>query len=93
VAEVELTVAGGIATVRMEDRAGSNTFTPALVGGLSAAFGAISRRDDVKAVVLHGYDTVFCAGGACSSSATCRSSPRCKDTRSAAGSCSASTRT
>ena len=62
-AEVELICAAGIATVRMEDRAGSNTFTPALVAGLSDVFDVISARDDIKAVVLHGYDSVFCAGG------------------------------
>jgi polyketide biosynthesis enoyl-CoA hydratase PksI len=61
---VRLTVApGGIAVVALEDRASSNTFTPEFIDGLLRAFDAIRGRSDLKAVVVHGYDTFFCCGG------------------------------
>lgn len=55
--------ADGVAVVAMEDRAGRNTFTEALVAGLAEAFEAIRAAPDLRVVVVHGYDSVFCAGG------------------------------
>ncbi len=53
----------GVACLRMEDREGSNTFTKALVCGLVDALGEAVRDEDNRVVVLHGYDSLFCAGG------------------------------
>lgn len=52
-----------IAVVAMEDRVGRNTFTVDLVTGLKTAFDAIAAAPEAKVVVLHGYDSIFCAGG------------------------------
>ena len=60
---VHLSCSSGVASVRMEDRPGSNTFTAPLVEGLLSTFATIRTRDDVNVVVLHGYDSIFCAGG------------------------------
>ena len=54
---------GSIAVIEMADRAGRNTFTRALVGGLGDALGRVARDPAIKVVVIHGYDTIFCAGG------------------------------
>lgn len=53
----------GVACVRMEDRVGSNTFTEALVCGLVDCLGEAESDPDTRVVVLHGYDSIFCAGG------------------------------
>jgi polyketide biosynthesis enoyl-CoA hydratase PksI len=53
----------GIAVVAMADRVGRNTFTPALVQGLFESFGRLAADEAVKVVVVHGYDTIFLAGG------------------------------
>jgi polyketide biosynthesis enoyl-CoA hydratase PksI len=52
-----------IAVVEMADRANSNLFTRELVTELMAAFESLRRESEVHAVVVHGYDSVFCAGG------------------------------
>lgn len=52
-----------IAVVEMADRANSNLFTRELVGELMAVFEGLKREPEVHAVVVHGYDSVFCAGG------------------------------
>src|SRR4051812_8508069 len=52
-----------IAVVELADRANSNLFTRELVTELMSAFDTIRRDPDVHAVVVHGYDSVFCAGG------------------------------
>ena len=52
-----------VAVLAMEDRAGSNTFTLALVTSLFERFAEIAADPEVKVVVIHGYDSVFCAGG------------------------------
>jgi polyketide biosynthesis enoyl-CoA hydratase PksI len=52
-----------IAVVEMADRANSNLFTRELVTELMAAFEGLRREPEVHAVVVHGYDSVFCAGG------------------------------
>jgi len=52
-----------IAVVAMEDKQSKNTFSPALTQGLQQAFDEIGNNNDVKVVVLHGYDNYFCCGG------------------------------
>ncbi|MER5948444.1 beta-ketoacyl synthase N-terminal-like domain-containing protein [Streptomyces sp. NPDC001904] len=53
----------GIALVVMEDRTHKNTFTPALVSGLSRAFAEIDADERARVVVLTGYDSYFASGG------------------------------
>ena len=53
----------GVWIVSMEDREGRNTFTRALVGGLFDAMAEIAADADARAVVLHGFDSIFLAGG------------------------------
>jgi polyketide biosynthesis enoyl-CoA hydratase PksI len=53
----------GVALVEMAEREGRNTFTKPLVAGLATAFQAIAARADAKVVVVHGYESVFSAGG------------------------------
>lgn len=53
----------GVACLRMEDRAGSNTFTQALVCGLVDTLRTVEQDEANRVVVLHGYDSLFCAGG------------------------------
>ena len=55
--------ANGIWVIAMEDRAGRNTFTRALVGGLFDAMAEVAADQAARAVVLHGFETVFLAGG------------------------------
>lgn len=52
-----------IGIIAMEDRAGRNTFTEALVAGLGTVFAEIAADPELKVIVIHGYDTIFCAGG------------------------------
>ncbi len=52
-----------IAVIEMADREGRNTFTRALVGGLGEALGQVAADPTIKVVVIHGYDSIFCAGG------------------------------
>lgn len=52
-----------IAVIEMADREGRNTFTRALVGGLGDALGQVAADPTIKVVVIHGFDTIFCAGG------------------------------
>jgi len=49
--------------VEMADRANSNLFTQELVGELMETFALLRASGDVHAVIVHGYDSVFCAGG------------------------------
>lgn len=53
----------GVAVVEMADREGSNTFTRPLIEGLLRAFETIAGDERIRAVLLHGYDSIFCAGG------------------------------
>ncbi|WP_051723248.1 beta-ketoacyl synthase N-terminal-like domain-containing protein [Streptomyces albus] len=53
----------GIALVVMEDRAHKNTFSSALVSGLTRAFAQIEADESVRVVVLTGYDSYFASGG------------------------------
>lgn len=52
-----------IAVIEMADREGRNTFTRALVGGLGVALRRVAEDRTIKVVVIHGYDSIFCAGG------------------------------
>ncbi|MDQ5909857.1 MAG: polyketide biosynthesis enoyl-CoA hydratase PksI [Pseudomonadota bacterium] len=52
-----------IAVVVMEDRAHSNLFSRPLVEGLLESFAAIAGNPAIRAVVVHGYDSLFCTGG------------------------------
>lgn len=53
----------GIVQVRMQDRANKNTFTNALIAGLTETFAALGAREDCKVVILTGYDSYFSSGG------------------------------
>ncbi|UXY16191.1 polyketide synthase [Chitiniphilus purpureus] len=53
----------GIVQVRMQDRVNKNTFTDALIHGLTAAFDQIRHCADYKVVILTGYDSYFSSGG------------------------------
>jgi polyketide biosynthesis enoyl-CoA hydratase PksI len=53
----------GVWVIAMEDREGRNTFTRALVGGLFEAMTEIAADPQARAVVLHGFDSIFLAGG------------------------------
>jgi polyketide biosynthesis enoyl-CoA hydratase PksI len=59
---VTLVREGAVATVRLEDRAMSNAFSRRLIGELVAAFQELGRDPEVRAVVVHGYDSVFSSG-------------------------------
>ncbi len=52
-----------VAVIEMADREGRNTFTRALVGGLGDALGRVAADPTIKVAVIHGFDTIFCAGG------------------------------
>lgn len=49
--------------VKMEDRESRNSFSPELVQGLKKTFCEINASENVKAVVIFGYDNYFCCGG------------------------------
>jgi polyketide biosynthesis enoyl-CoA hydratase PksI len=52
-----------IGVIEMADHAARNTFTRALVGGLGDVLGRIGEDPAIRVVVIHGYDSIFCAGG------------------------------
>ena len=53
----------GVAVVELADRTHSNTFSQALVAGLIASFETIAASPALRAVVVHGYGSIFCPGG------------------------------
>src|SRR5262245_38923112 len=53
----------GVVQVTMQDREGSNSFTPRLVSGLIEAFKTIAAGPEIRAVILTGYGNYFCSGG------------------------------
>lgn len=62
--EVKLEIIdGSIALITMSDRENRNMFSDKLIGGLMAQFDQIGHNEDIKAVVLTGYDNVFAFGG------------------------------
>jgi polyketide biosynthesis enoyl-CoA hydratase PksI len=52
-----------VAVIEMADREGRNTFTRALVAGLGVALQRVADDRTIKVVVIHGYGSIFCAGG------------------------------
>lgn len=56
-------IGGGIALIKMQDKANRNTFSNELIAGLTDAFARIGSRTDIKAVILTGYDSYFSSGG------------------------------
>lgn len=61
---VHTQVDGGIATVTLDDPARRNALSLDLVGQLCAAFDAIERNSQVRAVVVTGAPPAFCSGAA-----------------------------
>lgn len=60
---VTWTLEQGIAIVQLMDRESRNTFSPALIQGLMETFQVINVNEEVKVVVIHGYENYFCCGG------------------------------
>jgi polyketide biosynthesis enoyl-CoA hydratase PksI len=61
---VKLSYVGAeVAVVEMADRENSNLFSEPLIRGLFRSFEEVRDNREVRAVVVHGYDTIFCAGG------------------------------
>ncbi|MRN51863.1 SDR family NAD(P)-dependent oxidoreductase [Paenibacillus monticola] len=56
-------VEGNIALVTMRDKPNKNMFSNNIMQGLMAKFHEIKGNPNLKAVVLTGYDHVFCMGG------------------------------
>src|SRR5437868_4983918 len=54
---------GGIARVILQETESKNTFSHAFCRGLQMRFEEIRTRPDLKAVVVHGFDSIFAAGG------------------------------
>ncbi len=52
-----------IALIRMQDRQNRNMFSNNLIGGLMKRFKELKGRDDVKAIIVTGYENVFSMGG------------------------------
>ena len=52
-----------LAVVELADRANSNLFSRELVEGLFRCFDQIRANSEFRAVVVHGYDSLFCTGG------------------------------
>ena len=53
----------GVVLLRMVEKTGHNTFTPAFMDGIDEAFAAIAAESRAKVVVLTGYDGYFACGG------------------------------
>jgi polyketide biosynthesis enoyl-CoA hydratase PksI len=53
----------GIARLVLQETEGKNTFTRAFTEGLRLRLAEIEADRSIKVVVLHGYDSIFCAGG------------------------------
>ncbi|MEU1143766.1 enoyl-CoA hydratase-related protein, partial [Streptomyces sp. NPDC005885] len=58
---VNLEVAEGVGTIRL-DRPPMNALDTAVQEGLRALAGEVTRREDVRAVVVYGGEKVFAAG-------------------------------
>lgn len=56
-------IEGSIALVTIEDRENKNQLTEDVIAGLMVAFTSINNNSSIKAVVVTGYDNVFCMGG------------------------------
>lgn len=56
-------IEGSIALVTIADRENKNQLTEDVIAGLMVAFTSINNDSRIKAVVVTGYDNVFCMGG------------------------------
>ena len=55
-------VSPGVLMIEMHDRVNKNMFSDEIIVGLIKAFRSISPRDDLKVVILTGYDNYFATG-------------------------------
>jgi amino acid adenylation domain-containing protein/thioester reductase-like protein len=53
----------GIALIRLEDKANKNQLSSELIEALSVRFTQAVENEQIKVVVITGYDNVFCLGG------------------------------
>jgi enoyl-CoA hydratase/carnithine racemase len=60
--EIQVTVAGGIASVTMNRPAQRNAMNRALLEGMRKAFDDLDARRDVRVIVVRGAGPAFCAG-------------------------------
>lgn len=60
---VQLYQEGAVGIVVMEEREARNTFTKKFIQNLKDAFAHIDKSEDIKVVVVHGFDNYFCCGG------------------------------
>lgn len=60
---IALEIHNGIALVRMQGKQTRNTFTEDFIRQIESAFDSINKNHTVRAVVVTGYDSVFCMGG------------------------------
>lgn len=54
---------GAIGIVAIEERESKNTFSKRFIEGIMEVFDQIGKMQDLKVVVVHGYDNYFCCGG------------------------------
>lgn len=54
---------GGVVQVTLQDRAGRNAFTHAIIDGLTEAFERVREERTWRVVILTGYDSYFSSGG------------------------------
>lgn len=59
---VRYSIAGGVATITLDQPENRNALTPALLDGLGGSLGAAARDDSVRVVVLTNTGPAFCAG-------------------------------
>jgi enoyl-CoA hydratase len=59
---LQVEVAGGVATVRLDRPSSRNALSHALLTSLRQAMAEVGDREDVGAVILTGSDPAFCAG-------------------------------
>ena len=55
--------ASGVVVIKMCEKVHKNAFSPALIRDLVDTFEWIGQRDDLKVVVVTGYDSYFLSGG------------------------------
>lgn len=60
---VTWTLEEGIGVVQLMDRESRNTFSRPLLYGLMETFKVINTHEEIKVVLIHGYDNYFCCGG------------------------------
>ncbi|HEY3366496.1 MAG TPA: SDR family NAD(P)-dependent oxidoreductase [Symbiobacteriaceae bacterium] len=54
---------GSIALVTMRDAKNRNMFSDAMIAGLMSRFATMKQNENIKAIIVTGYDNVFCMGG------------------------------